>query len=186
MLMKKEIRKTIKEKRSAMDKAEVAQKSAAAAQMFLLSEFYKSARQFMLYMPLGNETDTSEIMKAAFQDGKSVVLPVTDEKSDRITPCLITEETEFIAGAFSVREPAEWKEADMSKTDVIIVPGIAFDRSGARVGFGKGCYDMLLKSSPSVKVGFCYGFQICDEIPFEEHDIKMDYLVTEKGIVKCE
>lgn len=182
---KEEIRKKFKQKRGEMDKSEASEKSLAAAKAFLSAEFYKSAKQLMLYMPLGNETDTTLIIKEAFRDEKLVLVPSTDGKSGEITPCFITQNTEFAKGAFSVKEPIQKEKADMSKTDVVLVPGIAFDKTGARIGFGKGCYDILLKDCSAIKVGFCYSYQICNELPAEKHDIRMDYLVTEKGIFKC-
>ena len=184
--MKSEIRNSNKRKRSLMDKAEVLEKSYAAAEEFLSSDIYKNAKQLMLYMPLGNETDTTHIINAAFRDGKKLVFPVTDAKSGEITPCYCTEVSEFVKGAFSVKEPCVRDVADVSKIGVILVPGIGFDKKGARVGFGKGCYDRLLKNTSATKIGFCYDFQICEEIAAEEHDVKMDFLVTESGIIKCE
>ena len=89
-------------------------------------------------------------------------------------------------GAFSVYEPDSAELADINEIDVVIVPGVAFDKSGTRIGFGKGCYDRFLKQISSVKIGFCYEFQICDKIIADEHDINMDYLVTEKGLIKCD
>ncbi len=183
--MKSEIRKQNKVKRSAMRIEEVMQKSHVAANIFLASDYYKNSKQLMLYMPLGNETDTSAIIKTAFCDGKTVVFPVTDEKSGEITPFYASEDTKFLKGTFSVLEPVGTQIADMSKTDVILVPGIAFDKTGNRVGFGKGCYDRLLKDSSAALIGFCYEFQICEHIPSEPHDIKMDALVTEKGLFRC-
>lgn len=183
--MKNEIRKINKSKRAEMNKEDAASRSHAAAQMFLESKIYKNADCLMLYMPLGNETDTSDIIKAAFRDGKSVAFPTTDEKSGIITPYLAKEDTKFIKGGFSVVEPYGAAKADLSKIDVVVVPGIAFDRSGTRVGFGKGCYDRFLGDIAAVKVGFCYDFQICDEIPTDKYDVKMDYLVTESELIKC-
>ncbi len=183
--MKSEIRNQNKIRRSAMKTEEVMQKSREAANIFLASDYYKNSKQLMLYMPLGNETDTSAIIKAAFCDGKTVVFPVTDEKSGEITPFYAFFDTTFSKGAFSVSEPVGTQIADMSKTDVVLVPGIAFDKTGNRVGFGKGCYDRLLKDSSATLIGFCYGFQVCEHIPSEAHDIKMDALVTEKGLFRC-
>lgn len=185
MIAKNEIRKRNKKLRAALDKWEAAEKSRLASEYFLKSEIYKKAGQIMLYMPLGNEIDTADMIKAAFKDGKKVVLPVTDGETGLITPCYITENTQFRQGAFSVSEPQNCESADMERTDVIIVPGIAYDKKGGRVGFGKGCYDRLLTASDAVKVGYCYDFQICEEIDTEEHDIKMDYLLSESGMVKC-
>ena len=184
MISKSEIRKINKDKRKAMTKEEVAEKSALAQKAFLGSELYKNASQIMLYMPLGNEIGTDEMLKAAFADDKKVVLPVTNGETGEITPYLITKDTQFAVGAFKVREPIGAEIADVSKTDLIIVPGIAYDRRGARVGFGKGCYDMLLCNSKAVNVGYCYEYQICDEIEDEAHDMRMDYLLTENGISK--
>ena len=75
--------------------------------------------------------------------------------------------------------------ADMTKTDVILVPGIAFDKHGGRVGFGKGCYDRLLETLDAVFVGVCFDFQISDEIELEERDVKMHFLLSESGFLSC-
>lgn len=183
--MKNEIRKANKMKRSSMEKAEVLEKSRIASKIFLESEIYKNAKQIMLYMPLGNETDTTDIISKAFADGKKLIFPITDAQTGEITPCYADENTQFTKGAFSVNEPSDMDVADTGEVDVILVPGIAFDRSGSRIGFGKGCYDRLLTNTYSVKVGFCYEFQLCDKIPSEEHDIKMTYIITENGIINC-
>lgn len=137
MLTKSEIRKIYKQKRADMNKADVAEKSHMATDAFIASTLYKNASQLMLYMPLGNETDTAAIMAAALADGKKLVFPVTDRKTFGITPVLWDGKSEFCEGAFSVKEPVGAEAADMSKLDVVIVPGVAFDKSGARVGFGK-------------------------------------------------
>lgn len=183
MISKEEIRRKNKEKRSKISRAEVGQKSSAAAKVFILSEIYKDAKCIMLYSPLGNETDTSEIIESAFCDGKKIVLPVTDQNSGQLTPVIVTKNTTFKKGAFSVSEPIGAEKAKTSEIDVVVVPGIAFDKKGNRIGFGKGCYDKLLYCMSAIKVGFCYDFQVLDEIPSDGHDIKMDYLITEKGLI---
>ena len=183
--MKNEIRKTNKERRAAMNREEALSKSLSAAQLFLSTQLYKNARQIMLYMPLGNETDTKAIINAALKDKKTVLLPVTNQANGEITPYETCETTSFEKGAFSILEPQNAKKADISKIDVVVVPGIAFSKNGARVGFGKGCYDRLLALTNATKVGFCYAFQLCDFVETEEHDIKMDYIVTENEIIKC-
>ena len=182
---KNNLRNTYKQKRKEMSVQDAKIKSLSAANTFLNSDIYKNAKQIMLYMPLGNETDTSLIMSGAFADGKRVILPVTEEKSGIITPVYATSTTEFAKGAFLVSEPQNADTADVSQIDVIVVPGIAFDAGGGRLGFGKGCYDMLLQNTSAVKVGYCYDSQVCSKIPAALHDIKMDYIVTEKRFIKC-
>ena len=183
--MKNKTRILNKRLRMEMKKTEVELKSHMAAEFFLTSEIYKKSTFIMLYMPIGNETDTSYIIKRAFADGKKLVFPVTDSKSGEITAYCVNVDTGFVKGAFSVYEPDSAELADINEIDVVIVPGVAFDNSGARIGFGKGCYDKFLKRVSAVKVGFCYEFQICDKIVTDEHDINMDYLVTEAGLIKC-
>ncbi len=183
--MKTEIRKLNKEQRRNMDKYEVEHKSQLAAEYFVASDIYKNSAVIMLYMPLGNETDTSAIINQAFRDGKRVVFPVTDLNSGDITPYYANNNTEFAEGAFSVREPINADIAPAEEIDTVIVPGIAFDRKGARIGFGKGCYDRFLRQFSAVKVGFCYEFQLCDKIYADAHDINMDFLVTENGLTDC-
>ena len=178
---KAEIRKQNKMKRAEMSKADARENSSVISELFLNSELYKNAKCIMLYMPLGNEVDTKDITKAAFKDGKKVVLPVTDNKNN-IIPYFVKKDTEFQTGAFSVKEPIGTEKANTKEIDLVIVPGIAFDKSGNRIGFGKGCYDGFLKNINAVKVGICYEFQMCDEISADLFDVKMDYVITEKGI----
>ncbi|MBO4940780.1 MAG: 5-formyltetrahydrofolate cyclo-ligase [Clostridia bacterium] len=180
MMTKAEIRKINKEKRKLMTEAEVKEKSLAIAKTFLDSEIYKNAKTIMVYMPIGNEVDTKEIIASALSDGKRIIVPVTDAKTGEITPCEINENTAFEKGAFSVFEPVEKVPADPPQIDVVLVPGIAFDKKGGRIGFGKGCYDRFLKKMEAFKIGLCYDFQLCDEIEAESHDIKMDFVITEK------
>ncbi len=184
VLNKNEIRTINKNKRNRMDKLEVEKKSIAAAEVFLASDIYKNAKTIMLYMPLGNEMDTGAIIKAAFDDKKKVVLPVTDVNTGEITPYYVTENSEFVKGAFGVTEPFKGTFADKGQIDVILLPGIAFDRLGNRVGFGKGCYDKFLEDTKVIKVGYCYQFQVETEIEAEIYDIKMDFLITESGIIR--
>ncbi|MBQ8525877.1 MAG: 5-formyltetrahydrofolate cyclo-ligase [Clostridia bacterium] len=185
LITKEEIRRINKLRRAEMAELEVKEKSLRAAEVFLSSEFYKNAGQIMLYTPLGKETDTNDIIKSAFAMGKKLVFPVTDAATGEITPYYATENTVFTKGAFSVSEPVDTQPADMSETDVILVPGIAFDKSGVRVGFGKGCYDRLLKDTEAVKIGFCYDFQLSEKIASQEHDVPMDFVITENGLTEC-
>ncbi|MBQ9757737.1 MAG: 5-formyltetrahydrofolate cyclo-ligase [Clostridia bacterium] len=178
-MMKAEIRKINKEKRAAMKDAEVKEKSLAIAKTFLDSGIYKNAKTIMVYMPLGNEVDTKEIIASAFSDGKRIVVPVTDAETGEMIASEIRENTAFEKGAFSVFEPVEKAEIDPQQIDAVLVPGIAFDKKGGRIGFGKGCYDRFLKKTKALRIGLCYAFQLCDEIDEESHDIKMDFVITE-------
>lgn len=185
MATKEQIRLEIKSLRKNMLSGEVTEKSEKAVEQFLKSEIYKNSKTIMLYVAIGNETDTAKLISSAMAEGKKTVFPVTDAESGIITPYFARTDTVFKKGAFSVEEPQQTRIADISTIDTVVVPGIAFDRKGARIGFGKGCYDMFLQNSSAVKVGLCYEFQLLEKNFSESHDIKMDYIVTENELLKC-
>lgn len=185
IMTKAEIRALYKEKRLSIRTDEVFQKSKIIQDAFLASDIYKNASRIMLYMPIKNEVQTDKIIKSATLLKKSLLFPVTDRKTFEITPVLWDKESEFLEGAFCVNEPVGKKTSRIRQGDVIIVPGICFDKSGGRIGFGKGCYDRLLAGKSAIKVGFCYDFQIADKIPEDANDIKMNYLLCESGWIKC-
>lgn len=174
----------MKVKRRNMEFAEVMQKSNLAQNIFLESEQYKKAKSVMLYMPLGNEVSTFEIINDGIKQGKNILVPITDKDTFEISAYRITEDTEFEKGTFSVSEPKEKESFDASEIDVVLVPGIAFDRDGGRIGFGKGCYDKFLKGIKAVKIGFCYDFQLVSHIETESKDVNMDYIITEKEFIR--
>ncbi len=180
--MKNIIRNNIKQIRKNITETDVKKLSYMASEVFLESDVYKNSKTIMCYMPLKGEADTSYMIEKAFLDGKNVAVPVTHPVTLDIVPYYITENTEYKKGSFSVTEPVGGIVAKKEDIDTVIVPGVAFDKNGARLGFGKGCYDRFLSDYKGIKVGFSLGFQIYDEIPSQEHDVKMDYIVSEKGI----
>ncbi|MBE7016024.1 MAG: 5-formyltetrahydrofolate cyclo-ligase [Ruminococcaceae bacterium] len=182
--MKDEIRKQLKEKRANMDKSTVHSLSTLAQEHFLSSELYLSSKTIMLYIPLKNETETDIILKRCLEDGKTVLLPVTDPETYRITPHVFTSYDALKKGAFSVSEPSS--EATLSKKDIdlVVVPGIGFSKDGERIGFGKGCYDQFLSGYEGIAVGLCYDFQVA-EFQSTPQDVPVDYIVTPSGITDC-
>lgn len=182
---KVQLRVKYKQIRAGLSREETEAKSKIMCDIFLSTDVYKNARCIMLYMPLGNEADTSDIVRRAYADGKRVVFPVTDRDTGIITPVFADSGAEFEKGAFSVMEPEYSEIAQVGDIDIILVPGIAFDIKGCRIGFGKGCYDRLLSCYNGTKVGFCYSEQVCECISVDEHDVCMDWLITQDGIIYC-
>lgn len=168
-----------------MSTDEVFEMSLKAEKNLVESEIYKKSDVIMLYYPLGKETDTSYIFKSILKDDKKAVYPVTNEITNEIKAVLVDDKTEFLRGAYSIFEP-QGKEIDKNEIDMVIVPGIAFDKTGNRIGFGKGCYDKFLEDIKALKIGFCYDFQIESVIDADSYDIKMDYIVSECDIIECE
>ena len=134
---------------------------------------YKNARTVMLYMPIKGEADVTGLLG----DKKVFLTPVTEGED---IYAVLFGETE--KGAFGVPEPKDKTPFDKTKIDLVLVPGVAFDKTGNRTGYGKGYYDRFLKDMKAFKIGVCHSFQLTDELIVEEHDVKMDMIVTESGI----
>ncbi|MBE7012755.1 MAG: hypothetical protein E7416_01560, partial [Ruminococcaceae bacterium] len=111
-MTKQQIRQEYRIKRDRANKDDIVEKSRIAAELFLSSDIYQKAEVLMLYMPLGNEMDTQDIIKTALADGKKVVLPVTDGKSGIITPVYIDSKTAYVKGSLSIYEPESGDVAD--------------------------------------------------------------------------
>ena len=89
-------------------------------------------------------------------------------------------------GKFGIPEPMELMKVSYKSIDAVIVPGVAFDKNGYRIGFGFGHYDKFLKKTPhAVKIGLAFEFQIVDSVPKEEHDVPVDFIITEKRVIDC-
>ena len=137
----------------------------------------------MIYLSLEEEAPTDEIIRRMLNDGKKVCVPVTNGRN--MTPSEIDENTVYVRGAFGVREPSKIKAVERCDIDIVIAPGLLFDKQGSRCGYGKGCYDTFMEEFDAIKIGLCFDVQLINAFPTERHDIRMDYIITEKGLVVC-
>jgi 5-formyltetrahydrofolate cyclo-ligase len=150
----------------------------------LATRRFEEAQTIMAYCSFGSEIDTRPFLRAVIDRGKTLVLP----KINRVAGILdlyqvVNLETDLITGLWNIREPnpATCAPAAPSDIDLILVPGVAFDRQGGRIGHGKGYYDRLLVQCPrAYKIAAAFEVQVFDKVPMEPHDILIDALVTEK------
>lgn len=174
----------MKARRRALTADEVRDMSARILEnLFLIDEFQR-AKSVCTFLSAFKEPETGGIIKALTDRGCAVAVPITHTDTGLLTLSYIDGTDSLISGAYGISEPRRVKEARIENIDAVLVPGLAFDRGGGRTGFGKGYYDRLLHSSCSVKIGLCYDFQIIDSVPVQEHDVIMDFIVTEKEIIK--
>lgn len=166
-------------KRREMTADEVLKKSARIQKQLFSFDKYVNAKTVMLYVSAFNEPSTIEIIKDAIEYGKRVVLPVSDTAAETIVLSYLDSLDDLAKGAYGISEPKVIKPADLADIDFILVPGLAFDRRGNRMGFGKGYYDKLLCKTGAEKTALCYEFQLFDEIPVGEHDVPMNTIITE-------
>ena len=167
-----------------MIKDEVKIKSDEIRQRLLGVERVKQAKTICTFISAFKEPDTVEIIKEIWEQDKKIVVPITDIESGTLSLSYINSMDDMEKGAYGILEPKTVRKADENNIDVILVPGLAFDRNGGRMGFGKGYYDRLLESSKAVKIGLCYDFQILEKIPTESHDVPMNFVITEKEILE--
>jgi 5-formyltetrahydrofolate cyclo-ligase len=175
--MKREIRDKFKEKRLFLSSEDVRDTSdKIIAKLAEVDRVWK-AKSIMFYYPINKEVDLIPLMKN-FLKNKKVLLPRIIE--NELVPFVVEDFEKVVLGKYNVLEPDTYKFEE--EIDVVIVPGVAFNKKGWRIGMGKGYYDKYLKDKKCVKIGVCFDFQITDKVYEEEHDIKMDLIVTENGV----
>ncbi len=179
------LREQIKKQRKALSHEQITGMSEKITAHVTASAAYKNSRCICVYIAAFNEPRTIPLIKAALADGKRICIPVSDTDTFTLTLSYIEKTDELISGAYGIPEPETIDIADPADVDLILVPGIVFDENGSRIGFGKGFYDRLLAGTASTKIGICYSFQICGGISADTHDIPMDMLATEKGVIIC-
>lgn len=171
-------------KRRALTADEVKHSSEKIRAMLFSLECVKNAKTICTFLSAFKEPDTIEIVRQLWEKKCRVIVPISDTETNTLSLSCIDNMDDLKKGAYGILEPSVVKTADERDIDVILVPGLAFDRHGGRMGFGKGYYDRLLETSSAVKIGLCYDFQLFDTIPTESHDVPMDFIITEKEI--CE
>lgn len=151
---------------------------------FLLFHRYKKAA---FYMAKGKEVSLSKTIGKSFLEGIKVFLPKTWLKERKLTFHRVYSFSDLVPGPFGLLEPnPKNEEADLSSLEVILVPGVVFDVKGYRIGYGGGFYDRVLKETRALKVGVCYSFQLVESLPVEPHDVPVDLIITEDGIIQCQ
>jgi 5-formyltetrahydrofolate cyclo-ligase len=127
------------------------------------------------------------MIKESIDMGKAVVVPKSVTKEYKLILSRHTNWDDLEAGAYNILEPKKEsiEEVDIESIDLIIVPGVVFDIHGNRIGHGKGYYDRLLKNSRNIpSIGLAFGLQIVENIISEQHDEKIDMIITEERIIK--
>ena len=152
-------------------------------QRFLQSELFRCAGCLALYSAIHNEVLTGTVSARALDAGKTLVYPRI--KDDDLEFVQITSLTELVPGAFGVLEPQGGRLVPVEELDLVVVPGIAFDHVGHRLGYGRGFYDRALAAcrADCAKVGFAYDSQLLAALPVTEHDQRLSLLITESHIL---
>ncbi|WP_295731022.1 5-formyltetrahydrofolate cyclo-ligase [uncultured Muribaculum sp.] len=179
-MRKEEIRSRIKARKAILTDAE--RRSAAEAVFSVLenSVAFMMAENILLYHSLPDELSTRGFIEK-WHSRKNFFLPRVNGVNLEVLPY---DRSSLRLGAFQIEEPEGDDVRDISSIELIVVPGVAYDRRGNRVGRGKGYYDRMLASTRATKVGVGYDFQLVDDIDADPHDVTMDLVVTEHEVVR--
>ena len=177
---KDSIRLRVKARKSLLDENE---RASAARRVFDLVEntaAFMLAEHILMYHSLPDELSTREFIDR-WSARKRFYLPRVNGVNLDILPY---DRSRLHLGAFNIEEPTGDETADINDIELIIVPGVAYDRRGNRIGRGKGYYDRLLRDTRAVTIGVAYSCQLCDDIEPDEFDVPVTYVITEDGIIK--
>lgn len=176
MITKQELRAEIRRRKAQCSAIQLVEWSSIVCSCISQLPQWQRATTVMLYNALPDEVDLRLLLREAWRMGKRVLLPVV--KGDEMVARLVDEATPFQCGAYGIQEPIAEDFTDYQQIDLVIVPGMAFDVEGHRLGRGKGYYDRFLPLAVNAyKLGVCFPFQFVDAVPVEQYDQRMDCVV---------
>ncbi len=164
---------------------EVEEKSKEISRQILNLAVFRKSQNILFYMAKEKEVNLLETLTQALQQHKTVMLPRTDIKTGNIYLAAINSLTaDVVPGNYGLLEPrGDLAAFNPLHLDLLLIPGVVFDKRGNRLGRGKGYYDRLLIETTALKIGIAYDLQMVDVIPVKPSDISMDYIITETRII---
>jgi len=177
-ITKADLRKSYRAMRDAIDEVQCVERSAAIEKLVLSIDHFEQAGSVFVYVSSGSEVRTHELIAALLDRGKTVAVPRVLPEPGVMQPIVIRGLDDFAPGRFGIPEPTTHEPYEETP-DITIVPGLAFTRTGHRLGQGGGFYDRYLAQHPATyKIGLCFNEQIASDLPRDGHDIVMDEVVT--------
>ena len=178
---KKALRAEIREKKRAMTEQQIAKTSEALAQQLYAHPAYRNAKSIFGYLSYNQEVRTMPILEQAQKDGKRVAVPKVI--GDTMIFLWLDDLSRVELGYCNIPEPIDNGPEAMDETALVLMPGLAFDPTGRRCGYGGGFYDRYLEAHPDHPLlALCYGFQMYDALETDPHDIPVDYVLSQEVI----
>lgn len=181
---KQALRRELRQRRNAVDER-AARSVAICARVATLAD-YTTARVLHCYLPIRSEVNTRPLLATALAQNKRVVVPVVRPAAADLAHSWITSlaAEDFEVGVFGTFQPRLLRPAEIGAWDVLVVPLLAFDRDGYRLGYGKGYYDRLLTAAAAPVIGVAFAAQEVGMLPREPHDVPLDWIVTENEVIE--
>jgi 5-formyltetrahydrofolate cyclo-ligase len=182
------VRKELLYKRNLMTQEEIKEKSKKICKR--LEPFHSKAGNIMLYLSFGSEVNTEELIDRLLEEGKKVFVPVTINKTKELLISQLKHRDKDLAiSSFGILEPKKEKLRliDPKELDLIIVPGVGFDKRGYRIGYGAGYYDRFLaRISPAIPtIGLSFQVQLLEQVANHIHDYPVQFIITENQLIDC-
>src|SRR3989338_647774 len=183
--MKHSIRQQILEKRDCLSKEEVTEKSQKIIENLKATKEYRTSSLILFYVSFNNEVSTIGLIRELLKTKeKKVLVPYVEKNNPLLQVSLLENFNDLEKGKYNILEPRKdkIKKTDVKKIGIVLVPGIAFDKKGHRIGYGHGYYDRFLNTlgSGTKKIGLAYDFQVVDSVTKEKHDVVLNIVISEK------
>ncbi|SEJ12741.1 5-formyltetrahydrofolate cyclo-ligase [Propionispira arboris] len=185
-LEKKNLRKLILQKRRKLSQTIVHRQSDLVFEQLISLPVYKKAQCIMLYAALPDEVQTDQMMRYALQDGKQICIPYIHDKNGLMDAVFVFDVDQLSKGDFDILtiNSCNMEFANPSDIDLMIIPGVAFDTDGYRLGMGAAFYDrFIMRAKQAFCLGIAFDCQLVSKVPIEEHDCSMDAILTASGLI---
>ncbi|PRX24220.1 5-formyltetrahydrofolate cyclo-ligase [Orenia metallireducens] len=186
---KKEQRQEMLSLRRKLSQKDIIAKSNEIKSKLFDSAKFKAAQSIIFFVSFKNEVRTEAMIKEALDLGKRVIVPITNIKENKLELSELKDyDQELTEGTYGILEPKQEyrRPVNFSNADLVICPGLAFDRKGNRLGYGGGYYDRLLTQDLTInRVAICFDFQIINKVVVDEYDIKMNKIISESRELIC-
>ena len=170
---KKELRSYIRQQKRAMTQEQIQEASARLAELLYQTPEYRAAKTIYFYLPYNQEVRTVPMVEQAWADGKQVAVPKVYD--DEMRFIYLTDMSQVDKGYSGIPEPIADAPVANDPEALVLMPGLAFDKEGHRIGYGGGFYDKFLAAEPHhPTVALCYAFQMVEQIPVDDYDIPVD------------
>lgn len=182
IIIKSQLRKEFLIKRQALKESYLEQASRVIVEKLLAEIKKMKPTNILVYLSFNNEVETLGLIRQLLEDKINVIVPKYFA-DDGYQLVVLKNLEDLENGPFGIPQPKSSNVVETRLVNMAIIPGVAFDKKGRRLGYGKGVFDKLLENSRAYKIGLAFDFQIVNEIPKEKHDLVMDLVVTETRIL---
>ena len=181
--MKADLRRELKQKRARLENKD--NLSDLISESFLATDLYKNADVILLYYSVGSEVATHKIFSTALDDKKRVAFPVCLDKEGVMEFYYVSDPADLEEAMYGIKAPkSACVRFENCRNAICLVPGLAFDNKGYRIGYGKGYYDRFLEGFEGISVGLCFEAMLEDALPTDKFDKAVNYLISDKKIYK--